>query len=323
MNHRIRLLILLDLVLLLVLPLAQLPSSAQSEDYLYFSETNHSVQGEFLEKFSSVKDPLLVFGYPITEQFIAPSDSPFAGKRVQYFQRAVFVFHLDNAPGHRVQLAPLGSQMVTLAQLTPLESLSGNRSTCETIPGSSYPVCYAFRQFFDDNGGVSVFGVPITALVLENNRMVQYFEYARFEWRPDLAPGQRVHLTNLGEIYFNANEDPSIKALGPDLEGLSIQSLQVRAFPLRAVASNQDTQTIYVVVRDQRNQAVAGAQVSLKVTLPNGQSFVLPMERTDSHGLTSASFAHQGEPIGRVQVLVEVQYEDLTAKTVWLSYRIW
>jgi hypothetical protein len=322
MNHKTRTLILLTVCLFLVLPIT-LISFAQSNDYIFFSQTQHFVRGEFLEKYNSVSDPVRVFGYPITEEVWAPGDSPFAGKRVQYFQRAVFEWHMENAPGHRVQLVPLGAELVSLAQFSRFESLPPNHPACETFPGSDFQVCYAFLQFFNEKGSVAVFGIPLTDLVIENNRIIQYFEYARFEWRPEMAPGQRVFLSNLGELYFNNYENPDLKAI-PDLDASiqEVQSLQVRAFPLHAVTSNKGNQTIYVVVKDQLNRPVPGAVVRLKIILPDQQAYSLDMTPTNENGLTYVTFAQQGELVGRVHIAVEVAFSQFE-KTSLLSYRIW
>jgi hypothetical protein len=54
------------------------------------------------------------------------------------------------------------------------------------------------KRFFDANGGLDVFGLPLTELFVENGTYVQYFERARFEYYPDKPVGQRVLLSRLG-----------------------------------------------------------------------------------------------------------------------------
>jgi len=60
----------------------------------YFPETSHWVSGPFLDKYNSVEEPELLFGYPITEEF----DDPISGYLVQYFQRARFELHPKAPP---------------------------------------------------------------------------------------------------------------------------------------------------------------------------------------------------------------------------------
>jgi hypothetical protein len=64
-------------------------------------------------------------------------------------------------------------------------------------------VIYAFFSFFDNNGGAELFGYPISEYGPENGtgRIVQYFQRARLEWYPELAPEQRVQLADLGSIH--------------------------------------------------------------------------------------------------------------------------
>jgi hypothetical protein len=83
-------------------PNAQAGAQA-SEAVQYFPETGHNVKGEFLRFYKDALNPVLVYGYPITEQFRSRD-----GKVVQYFQRARFELNPD-APGNQnVQLTPLG-----------------------------------------------------------------------------------------------------------------------------------------------------------------------------------------------------------------------
>src|SRR6476659_7902242 len=55
------------------------------------------------------------------------------------------------------------------------------------FPETGHTLAYNFRDFWEQNGGLAIFGYPITEVYLENNRPVQYFERARFEWFGDLA----------------------------------------------------------------------------------------------------------------------------------------
>jgi LPXTG-site transpeptidase (sortase) family protein len=55
------------------------------------------------------------------------------------------------------------------------------------FPETGHTLAYNFREFWEQNGGLDIFGYPITEVYLENNRPVQYFERARFEWFGDLV----------------------------------------------------------------------------------------------------------------------------------------
>ncbi len=53
---------------------------------------------------------------------------------------------------------------------------------------------YSFRQFYEQQGGIEIFGLPITEVFLEDGRPVQYFERARLEWHAPIAQVQAGHL---------------------------------------------------------------------------------------------------------------------------------
>jgi hypothetical protein len=44
-----------------------------------------------------------------------------------------------------------------------------------------------FLNYWRENGGVLLFGYPISEEIVENGRVVQYFERARFEYHPENA----------------------------------------------------------------------------------------------------------------------------------------
>jgi lipoprotein-anchoring transpeptidase ErfK/SrfK len=56
-----------------------------------------------------------------------------------------------------------------------------------------------FLTWWLEHGGVMIFGYPISDEIVENGRMVQYFERARFEYHPEAAnPDERIQLSLLG-----------------------------------------------------------------------------------------------------------------------------
>ena len=140
------------LFLLLLLPLTVWgPAQAQPSDVLFFPETGHNVKGDFLRHYNSVRDPNLVFGYPITEQITSKD-----GKTVQYFQRARFELRTDLAEG--VQLTSVGQAAYT----TGSQQLDVNSSQgCELFP-TGFRVCFAFLDFYNLNNGAAQFGNPIS-----------------------------------------------------------------------------------------------------------------------------------------------------------------
>lgn len=286
---------------------------AQAADVEYFPQTGHYVRGDFLRYYHSASNPTLIFGYPLTEQFTSKD-----GKTVQYFQRARF----EQAPElpQGIRLTPLGVETYTPER----QLVINNPFACRTYAQTGNSVCFAFLGFFDQNGGVEFFGYPISPFEFRNDQIVQYFENARFEWRPGLAEGQRIGLTDLGRIYFDQlGEDPAfLKSTPLDAGPNPVLSLRVRAFPENAVTEPDDEQTIYVLVQDQNLQPVAGASGVATIHLPSGhitqQSFTV-----NNKGIGTFNFGFTDQPNGQlVDVDVNVMYNDLGGKTT-TSFRIW
>jgi glucose/arabinose dehydrogenase len=73
-----------------------------------FAETGHRVGGVFLDYWSS-HGGLAQQGYPISDEFMERSDLDGKVYRVQYFERAVFELHPENAPPYNVLLSQLGT----------------------------------------------------------------------------------------------------------------------------------------------------------------------------------------------------------------------
>ena len=163
----------LAISLLIIAALLSAPrlARAQTTDVQYFPETGHSVKGLFLQYYTAAKDPLLYYGYPITEQMVSKD-----GKAVQYFQRARF----ELTGNQSIQLTPLGS--LTYKPNRPWTI--NNPNACEIHP-TGYSVCLGFLEFYKSNGGSKQFGNPISPFDSSDNLIVQYFENTRFEWRGD------------------------------------------------------------------------------------------------------------------------------------------
>jgi hypothetical protein len=66
-------------------------------------------------------------------------------------------------------------------------------AACLSFVSVSQAVCGTARDYWSANGGLAVFGLPISQPFEEGGRQVQYFERARFELR-----GERIELGLLG-----------------------------------------------------------------------------------------------------------------------------
>jgi hypothetical protein len=295
------------------------PTAAQQpEKTQYFPDTGHWVRGDFLEKWRSASNPVLIYGWPITETFIS------GGIEVQYFQRARLEYYPSNPPGRRVVIANLGPELLEAATVTPLNvsPLPANHPACLTFSENKHQVCYAFKDFYQENGGLDQFGHPISDLVKVNSWLVQYFERARLEWHPELPSGKRVTLTQIGQMYFDIKEDRT--RLMPVLDntvGTDIKSLRVSIFPVHATMEPSGEQSLYIIVQDQQLRPIPDARVNVVVTLPSGGQ-VPTVIQTNKNGVAVATFSQSEEPQGLAQIQVQVYYINLKQDGRG-SYRVW
>lgn len=280
----------------------------------YFSETGHSVSGEFWKYYQSVPNADLVFGYPLTEAF---TDTK-SGRVVQYFTRARFEYHPEQPDGQRVRLSTLGTAVYVPGRAISMFSPTG----CRTFQ-DGYFACYAFLEFFDKYGGEAIFGQPISGFESLNGRIVQYFERARFDWYPEYAEGQKVVLADLGRIYFDVAKEDANRLQPVQYDGIvDVLTLQTRAFVWKAVTQANDQQAVYVVVQDQMFNPVYNATVVVTVywSAGNPQSIALA---TDRNGIVIVPFAIQNQTYGSlVTVNVRVSYQGLENSTI-TSFRVW
>lgn len=290
-------------------------AGAQTSNSQFFPETGHTVRGEFLDFFNRAKDPLLVFGYPITEEMFSRD-----GKTVQYFQRARFELVIDSSGSTRIQLTPLG----LLLYKPELQRTVHNLSACEFFAGTGHLVCFQFLGFFRGNGGLEQFGNPVSPFEFHDDILVQYFENARLEWRTDGFDG-RVVITDLGRIYFDVlGEDPAqLKPVEPTNATINpVLSIKVRAFVSRPVTRPGGDQTVFIIVRSQTGQAVANASGSVIVGLTD-DSLQTHRFTTDSHGVAQVSFSFNNQIEGKlVPIEVVVSYQNLNGSSR-TSFRIW
>ena len=311
--RRFAVLVLVPIILFAAVGTARAQSSGAVQ---YFAETGHNVKGEFLRFYKSAPDPLLVFGYPITEELRSAE-----GRTVQYFQRARFELSPDRPENQRVQLTPLGQ--VTYQSGSQQLNID-NPSACQLF-STGFRVCFAFLDFYKANDGAAQFGNPISPFEFHDNLIVQYFEKARFEWRADRPDGQRVVLTDLGRIYFDqlAEDQAYLKPIRPINATIdNILSINTRAFVSKAITLSSGQQTVYVIVQSQTNQPVSNANGKATIQFSDGHTEDYYFT-TNAAGLGSIIFSFANQKQGElVPIDIVVTYEGLSATTT-TSFRIW
>ena len=288
---------------------------AQSPSVQFFPETGHHVRGDFLRFYNSVKNPGLIFGYPITEQITARD-----GRTVQYFQRARFELRTDLPEQQQIQLTPVGQVLYRPADQLKLNNTAG----CDPFP-TGHSVCFAFLDFFKANGGTAQFGNPISPFEFHDNLIVQYFERARFEWRADRPEGQRVVLTDLGRFYFDQlGEDPALLRPVQPLDATinPVLSIKANAFVAQSLTRSTGQQTVYVIVQSQTLQAVSNASGKVTVHWPDGRTEDY-FFTTNSVGLGTVNFNFSDQKEGELVLIdVTVVHQGL-GSTTRTSFRVW
>ena len=108
--------------------------------------------------------------------------------------------------------------LTTLLQpLSLLQSLAQGTVKCQTFRETGKTVCNDFLLYWQQHGGLPVFGYPISQPFQERSQLngklytVQYFERTIFEMHPENKPPYNVLLSQLGTYRLHSlypNEDP-------------------------------------------------------------------------------------------------------------------
>ncbi len=166
----------------------------------YFPETGFSISHGFLAYWNKFGG-LPVFGYPISDEY-TDSQTRFV---TQYFQRARFEWHPGAFPSHYdVELGLLGRELAekeNLTGTTPFQRMSaGSDANCTYYDATGHRLCFGFRDYWNANGGLAIFGYPISEEFKDSSTgfTVQYFERQRFEYHPENPPAWQVEGGLLG-----------------------------------------------------------------------------------------------------------------------------
>jgi len=197
---------LLTLTLLLVVP-ARGSAATAGTDERYFAETGHSVVGKFLHYWDA-HGGLAQFGYPISDEFTEVSDLDGKQLGVQYFERAEFEHHPENQPPYDVLLAQLGTMRYKQKYPNGAAGQQASASNPYTFVETGKTIGGQFRVYWEQHGGLSQFGYPISNEFQEVSDLngkpytVQYFERAVFELHPENQPPYDVLLAQLGTFRY-------------------------------------------------------------------------------------------------------------------------
>ncbi len=280
--------------------------------------TGFLVRGEFLRFFDRYGG-IETFGYPLTIQFEED------GRVVQYFHRARMELHAENPPEQRVVLGQLGVFLTTPEP--PLVEPEQSHPDRQFFAETGHTVAAGFLDFFQARGGTSFFGHPITEMMVEKGRVVQYFQRARLEWHPHNPPGLRVRLGKLGEFYLDQfppppwAQDPASEE-NYQLDPPHVTAVDVVASVSHPFAGQNQPQTLYVFVYDQDGNPLAGAETQAVVHFPDGD-LEIALPKANELGLSWQAFDVGQVPVGEtVAIEVVVTYGGVEGKTQ-TSFLVW
>lgn len=176
-----------------------------------FPETGKTVSGKFLQYWDG-HGGLAQQGFPISEQIQERSDTDGKIYTLQYFERAVFEHHPENAgKPSEVLLSLLGTFLYKqkykdgAPNQTP-NTAAGSRLFAET----GQRLGGRFLQYWNSQGGLAQQGFPISNEFQEKSELngqtytVQYFERAVFEYHPENKAPFDVLLSQLGTFRNKA-----------------------------------------------------------------------------------------------------------------------
>jgi hypothetical protein len=246
---------------------------------------------------------------PITEAF----QDQTIGRIVQYFQRARFELYPENPAELKVRISPLGEYLYSPGKPLPLPE---NFPACQLFSETGFQVCYTFLEFFKANGGAVQFGYPISNFEIQEGRIVQYFQRARLEWRPELPSGERVVISDLGKAYFEVLGENPVRLLPAPVQNnrpQAVLSLQARAFPKLAVLPIRrrlSSSLCKIKIYSRSPGLKSGCDWP---TRWRGTKLIIPIRRTKT-GFSSSIIPTGSDP-GVVTVSVEANQNGLTANT--------
>jgi lipoprotein-anchoring transpeptidase ErfK/SrfK len=210
--------------------------SRADESAIFFASTGHRLSDEqgFLGYWRA-SNGALTLGAPIGEPFA------YGVLTVQYFERGRLELHPEY--GDAIVRGRLGAEYSaalfrSFSAPVGLANQPGLRFFAETGHSLGTP----FREYWEANGGVEVFGIPISEPAWEyvgpEMLQVQYFERSRLEYHPLAAnPALAVQISPLGRSLAllrglpTAPADPQgASAVGDD--GLPLPEPAIESAPL-------------------------------------------------------------------------------------------
>ncbi|MEA2574814.1 MAG: hypothetical protein QOH93_2112 [Chloroflexia bacterium] len=255
-----------------VLPATGAPVASQ-----YFSPTGKSVRGTFLSTFN--RYGLARIGYPLSDERVEN------GQVVQYFERVRMESHPE-AVTSPVLFTRLGAQMTQGVQFSKVAAFKSTKARAY-FATTGHALGGGFYTYWQQNGGLSLFGYPISEEFNENGLTVQWFERARFEYHPELAgTGNAIQLSHLGSIAYSSQANRTTPApAAPAAPAATVQEAPA------SVSLDGDESYVLQAINEQR--AAAGVDpVKLQATITE-------ISRSRSNDMAARNYFSHTSPEGK------------------------
>ncbi len=95
----------------------------------------------------------------------------------------------------------------------PAPSVQASFDSVTKDSPTGHDVAGRFQTFYDQSGGLPVFGYAVSGPVYENNVFVQYFERQRFEYHPDKAG--TPYEVQLGRLGYDTAQEKGLLSTAP------------------------------------------------------------------------------------------------------------
>jgi hypothetical protein len=174
-------------------PLLPIPAFTDTPEHRFFPATDHSLNFGF-KAFWEANGGIALFGLPISEEF-TEREADGAARTVQYFERARFEYHKEfTGTPYEVELGLLAEEVAAgRTDESAFQPVNMSTTPGESIvfPATGHTLAGPFRTFWETNGGLLRFGLPISEPFPEVNAdtgqayLVQYFERYRLEYHPE------------------------------------------------------------------------------------------------------------------------------------------
>lgn len=270
-------------------------STAQTVNTRYFPQTGHYAKGAFLS-FWERNGGVRIFGLPITEEYYRRSD----GKVIQYYERARFELRVEGNQAY-IDLGLLGRELTAgrnFGTIAPIPTTASQRY----FPETGHSIRGSFKQFWEANGGLAIFGYPISEEISEplsdgQVHRIQYFERARFELH-----GSSIQLGLIGRNFAPCALTDPLPANAPPNSPLeeprdnkpctSDAAMRGRAYPSPSMPGT--------VLGFEAYGYAAGETVSLWLNLPDGSTRALPYQAIAGNdgGVLIGFRTEESDPLG-------------------------